>query len=766
MITNKAQEFEYNQLGAVIKNTRTILLPDAAPMTYATSWTYDTWNRVTEMTYPDGEKLTYKYNVGGLLNSMKGEKEGDTYNYVKQLAYNKFEQRVYLAYGNGTEMTYTYEPTRRRLSNMKATTATSRLMMDNSYGYDKMSNILQLKNNAPVPSSNLMGGPSEYNYTYDDLYQLTEAKGFHKGSNQQHRYGLKMKYNSVRSILEKDQTQDFSNDGTSWVSKKGNTYTNVYDYKEAQPHAPVHIGDKAYNYDLNGNQTGWDEDKSGQNRQLLWDEENRLKAINDNGAAFYYMYDAAGERVAKIHGGQISVSINGSPKQGKGTMGNASVYVNPFLVVRNGGATKHFYIESQRIASKLSKSKDGLLNKKAGTGKIKYDDKQSQLTSSFAKTANEMGTEKVKIFNFQGEEGALPPGHGGINPGNGHHNGNKPNDPAPIEDPNVGEKFIFYYHPDHLGSSSYISDANGEVSQHLEYFAFGETFVEEHSNTSYTPFLFNGKELDDETGLYYYSARYFDPKTGIFESVDPLSEETMTPYAYCNNNPVNLIDPTGMSAGNPTDYKDSEGKTILSTDDGSKDVVTIPDNKVSDFKEYNAAYQSGSKSQLDSPEWNDTMKAGILGFKTVDAMENTLGEFTTQWSRQNAINYLQNPTAGNAVAMSLSEALSQWTDPQKLIMAAGILVGGMSPRANATVLEGSVKNNYSRFLRKIPANSKSSASFQSLKDGNYLFQASSPGRVPGSSALYQKWVNPQGETVKMLKTTFAPDGHIIHVKTK
>jgi len=66
----------------------------------------------------------------------------------------------------------------------------------------------------------------------------------------------------------------------------------------------------------------------------------------------------------------------------------------------------------------------------------------------------------------------------------------------------------------------------------------------------------------------------------------------------------------------------------------------------------------------------------------------------------------------------------------------------------------------------MPANSKSSASFQLLDDGNYLFQATSPGKVPGSSALYQKWVNPQGETFKMLKTTFAPDGSIIHIKPK
>ena len=42
------------------------------------------------------------------------------------------------------------------------------------------------------------------------------------------------------------------------------------------------------------------------------------------------------------------------------------------------------------------------------------------------------------------------------------------------------EKFQYFYHPDHLGSTSYITDASGEVYQHLVYFAFGETFVEEH----------------------------------------------------------------------------------------------------------------------------------------------------------------------------------------------------------------------------------------------------------------------------------------------
>ncbi len=53
------------------------------------------------------------------------------------------------------------------------------------------------------------------------------------------------------------------------------------------------------------------------------------------------------------------------------------------------------------------------------------------------------------------------------------------------------EPFRYFYHPDHLGSTSYITDATGEVYQHLEYFAFGETFVEEQGNTDKLPYKFN-----------------------------------------------------------------------------------------------------------------------------------------------------------------------------------------------------------------------------------------------------------------------------------
>ncbi|GJM65019.1 RHS repeat-associated core domain-containing protein [Persicobacter diffluens] len=97
------------------------------------------------------------------------------------------------------------------------------------------------------------------------------------------------------------------------------------------------------------------------------------------------------------------------------------------------------------------------------------------------------------------------------------------------------------------------------VYQHLEYFAYGETFVEEHSNTHRTPFLFNGKELDDETGLYYYGARYYDPRSSVWLSVDALSEHEnqvdKSPYIYGWSNPVKYVDPDGNCPDCPTEYQ-------------------------------------------------------------------------------------------------------------------------------------------------------------------------------------------------------------------
>ncbi len=558
-----AQEFFYGALGEITKNIRTIIVPDDGIFTFVTEWEYDTWNRLVGMVYPDGEELTYTYNTGGLLRSMFGKKNGHRYDYLKQLGYDKFEDRVYLAYGNGTETTYDYEPNRRRLHNITATTSAGRKMMNNTYTYDDVNNIVNLKNGAPRPTDGFKGGPFEYIYEYDDLYRLKHAEGMWQGVSHEHRYTMDMDYSETGSILQKTQTHDRRDylDGSTWVKRNKTTYDLEYKYEGGKPHAPSKIGDISYTYDANGNQTGWSDDGNNQHRDIIWDEENRIRAIADNGKVNHYIYDASGERVIKSNGDGQVVSINGFPMGGKGTTGNYSMYVNPFMVVNSMKFTKHFYIEGQRIVSKLGdmgKNQD-LLNPKDtaragnnGNHPIDWDNKHEHLKDILIANFEELGLTGA-VFTA-GKSGKTPYGqikkyfrnsdgiiNGGGNDTTSNNHGNSGN---------KQELLQFYYHPDHLGSSNYVTDVSGEVYQHMEYFPFGETFVEERTGTEYTTYLFNGKEFDEEIGLYYFGARYYDPRISIFYGVDPMADgfPYVTPYNYAENSPVSNIDWWGLQA--------------------------------------------------------------------------------------------------------------------------------------------------------------------------------------------------------------------------
>ena len=81
-----------------------------------------------------------------------------------------------------------------------------------------------------------------------------------------------------------------------------------------------------------------------------------------------------------------------------------------------------------------------------------------------------------------------------------------------VNNPTYQEEYykLYFYHSDHLGSASLISDYKGDEYQRIEYTPYGETWVEKTSNTGleFLPYKFTAKEQDEETGLYYYGARY------------------------------------------------------------------------------------------------------------------------------------------------------------------------------------------------------------------------------------------------------------------
>lgn len=578
-----AIEYFYGKMGEVTKTRRTLIVPNQAIATYVTQWTYDSHNRLLEMIYPDEEKVTYSYNLGGLLEKVRGEKSYG-YDYITKLGYDKFEQRSYLKYCNGAETFYTYDD-RRRLNNL-AVNSGNKTIMDNDYTFDAVSNVLSVANNASLPASGNAGGRMSHAYTYDGLYRLVSATGTYTGADSKSAsYTLAMGYDNMHRI--KSKSQHLTQDNVQFNGTLNVGYDLSYTYgteagkkfqlasvKDVNYRTEETPGDNniennhVYLYDKNGNlvyvNTGRMM-KDGHNevgtreRKLIWDEENRLLAVDDNGFVSNYWYDADGERTVKTSGESDQVYVNGVFSGGSTNTAKFSLYVSPYLVANQGGRyTKHIYAGSQRIVSKVgdfaSYGSDPRRIEYAGANtdglsvnyKAKYAAQQQVIKDNY-KTFDVPynGTDNDNYADGEGfccNDGSMEAAVAQARKAQAHAVAKS------FKDPDNYENLQFFYHPDHLGSSSFITNLEGEVVQHIEYVPFGEVFIEERNSVWNTPYLFNAKEFDEETGMYYYGARYYEPRLSLWMSTDPMEEKypDYSTYIYAAQNPIAYSDPTGM----------------------------------------------------------------------------------------------------------------------------------------------------------------------------------------------------------------------------
>lgn len=579
-----AIEYFYGKMGEVTKTRRTLIVPNQAIATYVTQWTYDSHNRLLEMIYPDEEKVTYSYNLGGLLEKVRGEKSYG-YDYITKLGYDKFEQRSYLKYCNGAETFYTYD-NRRRLSNL-AVNSGNTAIMDNDYTFDAVSNVLSVANNASLPSNGNAGGKMSHAYTYDGLYRLVSATGTYTGADSKSAsYTLAMGYDNMHRITSKSQHLTQDNVQFSGTLNVGYDLTYTYGTEDGKKFQLASVKDVNYRteetpgdnniennhvylYDKNGNliyvntgrlmNDGHNETGTGE-RKLIWDEENRLLAVDDNGFVSNYWYDADGERTVKTSGESDQVYVNGVFSGGSTNTAKFSLYVSPYLVANQGGRyTKHIYAGSQRIVSKIgdfaSYGSDPRRIEYAGANtdglsvdyKAKYAAQQQVIKDNYkffdVPYNGEDNNDYVDGQGFCCNDGSMEAAMARTK-AQAHAAARS------FKAPDNYENLQFFYHPDHLGSSSFITNLEGEVVQHIEYVPFGEVFIEERNSVWNTPYLFNAKEFDEETGMYYYGARYYEPKLSVWMSTD--SEELKFPnigtYTYAANNPIKFIDADGKSA--------------------------------------------------------------------------------------------------------------------------------------------------------------------------------------------------------------------------
>ncbi len=132
-----------------------------------------------------------------------------------------------------------------------------------------------------------------------------------------------------------------------------------------------------------------------------------------------------------------------------------------------------------------------------------------------------------------------------------------------------------YTFTDHLGSVRAQASSGGDLMEHDNYLPFGTRWNDGSPTDPDNRYRFNGKEEQSFAGLPYidYGARMYDPCTARWISQDPLAEKycSVSPYAFCNNNPVNIIDPNGMDIWE----LDNMGNVVNRIEDKEKDAFHI-----------------------------------------------------------------------------------------------------------------------------------------------------------------------------------------------
>ena len=549
-------ECRYDALGNVTDETRTIALPNHNEVyRFRTSYQYDSWGRMLSMTYPDGEEVAYTYLWGGDLYSMHGTKGANHRVYVSKILYNTFGQRSQVEYGNQTKAYYTYDALH-RLTNLQSRNGSGTLMQDISYTFDSASNVTRIANSAGVVNS--LGGGYANAYRYDALHRLVWSSG----SGDLGSYSMDMGYTPSGRIGRKNRS--------AHTETLPESVGAVYGYcDQHQPHAVRRIfdADNGTLHDLRWDGAGnlgqisvANEDalfESG--RFLFWTEDSRMHAAVDEKYYSYYTYDHGGERRLKLTGENHLVDVNANYMSTYSALSRPTLYPSAYMVVNSKGYTKHYYAGAERVAARIGGGGlDALISLADGGDSLRT--KASHLfTQSIGQVNNRVleNNEPDSITGSVAEQDELNAWIEGIPEQlqastlidyveftdviqslRADHNGGQ-------------EREVYFYHSDHLGSASWITDSGGQAIQHLQYLPYGEPYINQRTSGYNERFTFTGKERDEETGYGYFGARYMDHELmTMWLSVDPLADKypSISPYAYCAWNPMKLVDPDGRDA--------------------------------------------------------------------------------------------------------------------------------------------------------------------------------------------------------------------------
>ena len=279
-----------------------------------------------------------------------------------------------------------------------------------------------------------------------------------------------------------------------------------------------------FGWDDNGNLVNSHAHAPHTDRRLCWTEDNRLQAFmessDEGGIAAYYNYSADGERNFKFTSPRLNIQQNATLFNNPPLV-YPTLYASSLVTLTKQGYTKHYFEECCRICSKIGGGMQGNVTVEEIDSRVpeltyNYDDQFRHQYDGIRHTFIECVEADPQIIDGVNLHRML----------------------IEREVQRDNDEPAFFYHDDHLGSTSYLTDDDGYVTQTLNYLPYGEDWVDlqNHFETRYPllgVYAFNGKEKDYESGFHYYGARYYwgELLTGWL-SVDPMADKypSMSPY--------------------------------------------------------------------------------------------------------------------------------------------------------------------------------------------------------------------------------------------
>jgi RHS repeat-associated protein len=260
-----------------------------------------------------------------------------------------------------------------------------------------------------------------------------------------------------------------------------------------------------------------------------------LSATQSGNTTENYTYDPVGNRLSSL--GVASYTNNTSNELTATSNASYSDDLNGNAVTKNNstGITTYGWDFENRLTSVT-------LPASGGTVTFKYDPFGRRIYKSSSSGTSIYAYDQGNVIEEVNGSGAVVARYA---------------DTLHIDDPlaMVRSSATSYYETDGLGTVTSLSNGAGSLAQTYTFDSFGKQTATSGSLTN--PFQYTAREFDSETSLYYYRARYYDPQPGRFLSEDPLSfGQGVNFYAYVANNPINLIDPTGLAQCCPTKEQD------------------------------------------------------------------------------------------------------------------------------------------------------------------------------------------------------------------